>query len=84
VVVVLFAPGDVFEGYQILRVLLPEGEVQRFLASAEAGGEVLLYCRLKRKAETDEVTAFEERVSLLRGLDHANVPQILSSPACRT
>jgi len=75
VVVVLFAPGDVFEGYQILRVLLPEGEVQRFLASAEAGGEVLLYCRLKRKAETDEVTAFEERVSLLRGLDHANVPR---------
>lgn len=74
-VVVLFAPGDVFEGYQILRVLLPEGEVQRFLASAEAGGEVLLYCRPKRKAETDEVTAFEERVSLLRGLDHANVPR---------
>jgi len=80
VVVVLFAPGDVFEGYRILRVLPPEGEIQRFLArgedGGEAGGEVILYCRIRKKAGSAEVEAFEDRVSILRGLDHAHVPRL--------
>ena len=79
-VVVLFAPGDVFEGYRILRVLPPEGEIQRFLARGEdgdeAGGEVILYCRIRKKAGSAEVEAFEDRVSILRGLDHAHVPRL--------
>jgi serine/threonine-protein kinase len=80
VVVVLFAPGDTFEGYLILRVLPPEGEIQRFLARAtdgdEAGGEVILYCRIRKKAGSAEVEAFEDRVSILRGLAHAHVPRL--------
>jgi serine/threonine protein kinase len=81
VVVILFAPGDAFEGYVIVRVLPPEGEIQRFLSRAredgeEAGGEVLLYCRIRKKAGADEVEAFEDRVSILRGLDHAHVPRL--------
>jgi serine/threonine-protein kinase len=83
VVVVLFAPGDSFEGYRILRVLPPEGEIQRFLASDEAGGEVLLYCRIKRKASSDEVEEIDRRVEILRGLDHPRVPRVVGAGYAR-
>lgn len=75
-VVVLFAPGDVFEGYRILRVLPSEGEIQRFLAVDEVGSKVILHGRIRRKASASELAVFQERVDILLALEHAHVPRV--------
>ena len=80
-VIVLFAPGQVFEGYEIKRVLPPEGEIQRYLvlvqaAQPEGGQEAILYCRIKKKAAAAEVLAFREKWSALQALAHPHLPKV--------
>jgi serine/threonine protein kinase len=77
-VIVLFAPGQAFEGYKIKRVLTPEGEIQRYLVlvEAEGGQEAVLYCRIKKKAAGADIHTFREKLSALQALDHPQLPKI--------
>jgi serine/threonine-protein kinase len=75
-VIVLFSPDEMFEGYRIVRLLPPEGEVQRYQVASSEGDELILYCRVVRKAAPEQVDAFLARADKLRAVKHPHLPAV--------
>jgi serine/threonine protein kinase len=73
-VIVLFSPDEVFEGYRIVRLLPPEGEIHRYQVASSEGAEFILYCRIHRKAAADQVDTFLAKADKLRALKHPHLP----------